>query len=508
MPITYDVVRQVARDLYGWSLKKVPDDTLAALAEARQRETNPTSQRTLDFMQAAARAAEREDRHACSDAGFPTYFVKIGTRLTLDGDIRRAFVDGFADLVETIQPPILKFITHPLTLERSYTGKDMPIVSFDVADGADYMDITCSPKALGSGRWADLKIFSYPKLADIEGYVMECVMEAGSQHCPPVVIGVGIGGSFDNAAKLAKWPRCARSAPRMTTRWSPTWRNGCSPRSTRPASARWERAAIPPRWRSMSTIRTAMASCPSPSASTAGSTAAPPRAFTTTGRWCALSDVTPAALPRLKLPLSPDEARALKLGDTVILDGEVTVTAGFPTHQRMAAALDQGEALPFPMQASAFFHMGSSCRAEGDRWVTNYVNPTTSTRFDDYMPGIIRRLGLTATGGKGGMGRGCVEALRDVGGVYFSMPGGASPLLSIGAVERLATGWDDLIEQFRLSRFRLEGFGPVTVAIDAHGNSMYDDLQEQASARMPRILEELEQARQDSASRRATPSGD
>jgi fumarate hydratase subunit alpha len=202
--ITYDAVRQAARDLYGWSLKKVPDDTLAALAAARERETNPTSQRTLDFMQAAARAAEREDRHACSDAGFPTYFVRIGTRLTIDGDIRRAFVDGFADLVETIQPPILKFITHPLTLERSYSGKDMPIVSFDVADGADHLDVTCSPKALGSGRWADLKVFSYPTLADIETYVMECVMEAGSQHCPPVVIGVGIGGSFDNAAKLAK----------------------------------------------------------------------------------------------------------------------------------------------------------------------------------------------------------------------------------------------------------------------------------------------------------------
>lgn len=204
MAITYDVVKQVASDLYGWSLKKIPDDTLAALASARERETNETSRRTLDFMQAAARRAEEEDRHACSDAGFPTYFVKIGTRLTLDGDIRRAFVDGFAHLVETIQPPILKFITHPLTLERSYHGKDMPIVTFDVLDGADYMEITCSPKALGSGRWADLKVFSYPTQAEIEAYVMECVMEAGSQHCPPVVIGIGIGGSFDNAAKLAK----------------------------------------------------------------------------------------------------------------------------------------------------------------------------------------------------------------------------------------------------------------------------------------------------------------
>ncbi|MEO3387996.1 fumarate hydratase C-terminal domain-containing protein [Mesorhizobium sp. CAU 1741] len=211
----------------------------------------------------------------------------------------------------------------------------------------------------------------------------------------------------------------------------------------------------------------------------------------------------PHTIRRLTLPLSRDEARSLTLGETVMLDGEVTMTAGFPTHQRIAKALDEGGELPLPMANGAFFHMGSSCRQEGGRWVTNYVNPTTSTRFDDYMPGIVRRLGLTATGGKGGMGRACVEALRDVGCVYFSMPGGASPLLSIGAVERLQTGWDDLIEQFRLSRFRLDGFGPVTVAIDAHGNSMYEVLQDGAAARMPQILEELEQARRESAARLA-----
>lgn len=75
------------------------------------------------------------------------------------------------------------------------------------------------------------------------------------------------------------------------------------------------------------------------------------------------------------------------------------------------------------------------------------------------------------------------------------MPGGASPLLTTGAVERLATGWDDLIEQFRLSRYKLQAFGPVTVAIDAHGNSMYQELQQAAADRLPDILKELEDAR-------------
>lgn len=204
MAVTYDLVRSVSRDLYARALMKIPPDTHRALAEAEKRESDPGSRKVLRFLQASARKTETEGHHACSDAGFPTFFVKIGTNLTLAGNIRQAFIDGFADMVAQIEPPILQFVTHPLTLERSYAGKDMPNLSFDVIDGADYVEIICSPKALGSGRWAALEVFSYPTLAEIEAYVMDCVIRAGSQHCPPVIIGVGIGGSFDNAAKIAR----------------------------------------------------------------------------------------------------------------------------------------------------------------------------------------------------------------------------------------------------------------------------------------------------------------
>lgn len=204
----------------------------------------------------------------------------------------------------------------------------------------------------------------------------------------------------------------------------------------------------------------------------------------------------------LTLPLSVEEARSLKLGDTVLLDGEVTVTAGFVTHERMIAALEKGEDLPLELHDQGMFHLGTNCREENGKWIPNYVNPTTSTRFDAFTPTIIRQLRLTSTGGKGGMGPECAKAMQEVGCVYFSMPGGASALLTEGAVERLETGWDDLIEQFRLSRYRLKNFGPVTVAIDAHGNSMYHTLQDQAESRLPEILKGLEEARQATAAQK------
>ncbi len=205
MPISYDLVKSVTAQLYEWALKKIPDNTMDALRAAEARETNPVAQRTLGIMRRSAEKAEAENRLVCSDSGVPVYVVQIGTRAPLDGcDIKQAISDGFDHLVATIDPPILKHVTNPLTGERGYKGKDMPIVTYDLIGGADYLDITCSPKALGSGRWAALEIFSFPSLEVIEGYVMDCVMKAGSQHCPPVVIGVGIGGTFDYCAKLAK----------------------------------------------------------------------------------------------------------------------------------------------------------------------------------------------------------------------------------------------------------------------------------------------------------------
>ena len=96
MPITYAMMKQATADLYSWSLRKVPDDTKAALARARDSESNPVAQRTLDIMLKSAIAAETSDRFVCSDSGVPVYSIALGTRITMDGDIKQAVVDGFA----------------------------------------------------------------------------------------------------------------------------------------------------------------------------------------------------------------------------------------------------------------------------------------------------------------------------------------------------------------------------------------------------------------------------
>ncbi|NYE25277.1 fumarate hydratase [Pigmentiphaga litoralis] len=204
MAISSSTISRVTADLYNRSLRGIPADTRAALVAAERTDSSPIAKNTLRIMVDSADAAARNNHFVCSDAGVPVYFARVGTQAQFEGDVRQAITDGFAELVATIQPPLLPHITHPLTLERGHAGKGMPITTFDLVDGSDYLDITCSPKALGSGRWAALEIFSFPNMETIERFVIDTVIKAGSQPCPPVVIGVGVGGTFDYAAKMAK----------------------------------------------------------------------------------------------------------------------------------------------------------------------------------------------------------------------------------------------------------------------------------------------------------------
>ena len=204
MPITEAAVRAVTAQLYEASLRHVPPDTQHALQRAERSESAELGRKTLTVMLKSVAAAEGSGQFLCSDAGVPVYLVRIGTRARLEGRIRQAITDGFADLVQNIQPPILKFVTNPLTNERSFQGRGMPIVTWDVVDDADYVEIICSPKALGTGRWEAAETFVSPGLDMIERYVLDTVIRAGSQPCLPMVVGVGIGGTLDYAAKMAK----------------------------------------------------------------------------------------------------------------------------------------------------------------------------------------------------------------------------------------------------------------------------------------------------------------
>ncbi len=198
---------------------------------------------------------------------------------------------------------------------------------------------------------------------------------------------------------------------------------------------------------------------------------------------------------RLALPLKDDDLARLEVGDLVYLDGEIVVTVGLPTHKRIAEYLDAGKKLPMDLAGGMLCQVGTFVEDIDGEPTSRYINPSTSTRFEPYLPTIIAGLKLKAVGGKGGVGPKTIDAMRQHGCVYLSFVGGASALTSEAVIKVVDVQWHDFITQFRLTKLRVEALGPLNVGVDIRGNSLYDQLTEAAKAKLPDIMAMLNRER-------------
>ena len=194
---------------------------------------------------------------------------------------------------------------------------------------------------------------------------------------------------------------------------------------------------------------------------------------------------------RFITPFGTDDIAKLQIGDMVYIDGEIVITAGLPTHQRIIQYIENGQSLPIDLSNSVFLHMGSYSKEKEGKTEVLYVNPTTSTRFNPYMPTIIRKFRVKAVGGKGGLDKNCVQSMKDTGCVYLSVLGAGCTLFSSQIRDAIAVGWNDLVPHYRLVNLKVEHFGPLIVSIDAHGNSIYEKIDAGIKQRMPAIMRDL-----------------
>lgn len=191
---------------------------------------------------------------------------------------------------------------------------------------------------------------------------------------------------------------------------------------------------------------------------------------------------------KLTAPFNESDIRALKVGDSVELHGEVVLTAGLPTHQRLLDCLKDGIKPPIELRDQAFLHLGGYSEDDGNKFNMLYINPTTSTRFNPHMPTLIEGYGMRVLGGKGGLDQNSVAAMQKHGCVYLSFLGGGCTLLSRSIRKIIDVGWSDMVTHYRLTRLSVEGLGPAIVAIDANGNSVYADNAEKAKENVAKVL--------------------
>jgi L(+)-tartrate dehydratase beta subunit len=191
----------------------------------------------------------------------------------------------------------------------------------------------------------------------------------------------------------------------------------------------------------------------------------------------------------LDMPVGEAQVRSLKVGDTVTLER----TLYGIRDATLIHMFDRGRKTRLDLKGHAVIHTAPNVRkveVSPDApvgYAPLCIGTTTSQRMERFTRPLMERDGVRIIIGKGGMGPGSLAAFRDLGGVYLAIVGGAAALETtwIEAIEDV--DMDDLHPE-SLWRFRIKGFGPLMVAMDSHGGSLYARVNEDAAAKRAAIL--------------------
>ncbi len=192
----------------------------------------------------------------------------------------------------------------------------------------------------------------------------------------------------------------------------------------------------------------------------------------------------------LTIPLNEEKVRNLNLGDIVYLDG-IIYTARDEAHIHALDFLEKGKELPVEFENSAVFHCGPVMRKIGEKWELVAAGPTTSSRMNTLEPGFIEKFKVKAIIGKGGMSRPTIEAMKKFGCVYLSITGGAAVLAAKGVKEVKGVHWFELGMPEAVWVLEAKHFGPLIVAIDAKGNSLYEAVEKEVENNIPKMRKKL-----------------
>jgi fumarate hydratase class I len=182
----------------------------------------------------------------------------------------------------------------------------------------------------------------------------------------------------------------------------------------------------------------------------------------------------------LRAPLTEDQVRSLKVGDVVLISGEV-----FTGRDAVHAYLMKNPP-PVDLHGAVLYHCGPVMLKEGDEWKVKAAGPTTSIREEPYQAHVIKEYGVRAVIGKGGMGKKTLAALKEYGAVYLNGIGGAAQYYArsiekVLGVNLLEFGLPEAMWQLRVNNF------VAIVTMDAHGNSLHADVEKETGEHLAEL---------------------
>lgn len=201
--VSIHTITTIIRKLCIEACTELPFDIREALEAARNKEYSPVAVSVLDTIIENYHVAEQENMPICQDTGMACLFLEIGQEVQFtDGSleeaihegVRQGYGDGYLRK-SVVQDPI----------RRGNTGDNTPAMIYETIVPGDKVTITLAPKGFGSENMSAIKMLKPSAgLQGVKDFIIDTVKVAGPNPCPPIVVGIGIGGTFDKCAYLAK----------------------------------------------------------------------------------------------------------------------------------------------------------------------------------------------------------------------------------------------------------------------------------------------------------------
>ena len=463
-----------------------PADFIQAVNQAYEREESPAAKDALAQILINSRMSATGRRPLCQDTGIVTVFVKIGMEVSWEGSTM--------SVSDMINEGVRRAYTHPDNVLRASILEDPDgarknskdntpaVIHHDIVEG-DTVDVQVAAK--GGGSENKSKMVMLNPSDSIVDWVIKTVPTMGAGWCPPGMLGIGVGGTAEKAAVMAKeslmdpinihelqdrGPQTraeelrleifdavnnlgigAQGLGGLTTVLDVKVKDYPTHAASKPVAMIPNCAATRHAHFVLDGSGPALQKAPSLS------------------DWPEITWDVGLSARRVHLDtLTHDEVRSWQSGETLLLNG-VMLTGRDAAHKRIVDMLNQGEELPVNLKGKVIYYVGPVDPVRDE--VVGPAGPTTSTRMDKFTDQVLEQTGLFAMVGKAERGPIAIEAIKKHQAAYLMAVGGAAYLVAQAIKSSRIIAFDDLGME-AIHEFVVEDM-PVTVAVDSQGTSVH-----------------------------------
>lgn len=464
----------------------LPEDVYKGLQAIYSKESSKLSKSLLDEVFLNASLAAEIERPICQDTGLVIVFVEVGQNVAIEGKnletainngVEQAYTEGF----------LRKSIVDDPVFERKNTKTNTPAIIHTKIVPGSKVKITVAPKGGGSENMSTLRMLKPAEgVEGIINFVVDTIKNAGANPCPPIHVGVGIGGSMEYAAILAKKALLNKVIPEAEL--EKLAQNDKKAELELKIMQKIQKLGIGVQGlggtQTAFAVSVEMHPChiaSMPVAVNINCHAARHAEIILDENSQILDKLKPSfdipfqaesadtsSFKKLDLPLKNEDISELKAGDKVLLTG-ILYTARDAAHKRLIECIKNNVEMPVDIKEQTIYYVGP-CPAK-DNEVIGPAGPTTSGRMDIYAPELLN-LGLKGMIGKGYRSPAVIEAIKANKAVYFVATGGTASLLAQKIKQAEVVAYPDLGPE-AIHKLYVENF-PVIVCIDSNGDNYYE----------------------------------